>query len=141
LSNDFEEPPMMKAILTVMSTLLTGAIFYGATMLAFSGTQPALAQSVQTSPEQGAKPGIAFKGGPGDTPETAVVILGPPNSLMEIQAEYDYLEKKFGRQNVQWELKRQSVLNRQGKVFDCLELAFKDGSLKTVFFKVQPGKF
>jgi hypothetical protein len=132
---------MMKTILTIVSTLLMGAIFCGAATPLFSGAQPALAQAVQPSPEKGPKPGIAFKGGPGDTPETAVVILEPPNSLMEIQAEYAFLEKKFGRQNVQWELKRQSVLNHQGRVFDCLELAFKDGSLKTVFFKVQPGNF
>ena len=87
-------------------------------------------------PEQPAKPQITFKGGPGDTPETAVVILGAPNSMAGIAAEYSYLKKKFGRENVDWNLVRQSVLQQQGKVYDRMDLDLKDGSKKTVFFDI-----
>ena len=99
--------------------------------------------STQSAPEPPAKPKISIKGGPGDTPETAFVILGAPNSRVGISAEYYALEKKFGRQNAEWKLKRQSVLNEKGKVYDRMEIELKDGSRKTLFFDISEffGKF
>jgi hypothetical protein len=99
--------------------------------ISFSGSA-----SAQSAPEQPAKPKISIKGGPGDTPETAFVILGAPNSRVGISAEYYALEKKFGRQNAEWKLKRQSVLNEKGKVYDRMEIELKDGAKKTVFFDI-----
>ncbi|MCL4501339.1 MAG: hypothetical protein M1438_05715 [Deltaproteobacteria bacterium] len=92
--------------------------------------------SAQPASGQSAKPKITFKGGPGDKPETAVIILGAPNSMAGIAAEYNYLRRKFGRKQVDWRLTRQSVFNQQGKVYDRLELELKDGSRKTVFFDI-----
>ncbi len=79
---------------------------------------------------------ISFSGGPGDTPETAVVIAGAKNSMEGIGAEYRYLEQKFGRRGVGWQLKRQSLYHQQGKVYDRMELEFKDGSKKTLYFEI-----
>ena len=53
-----------------------------------------------------------------------------------IAAEYSYLKKKFGQENVDWMLTRQSVLQKDGKVFDRMDLDLKDGSKKTVFFDI-----
>jgi len=92
--------------------------------------------SAQPAANQPAKPNIIFKGGTGDKPETAVVISGAPNSMAGIEAEYNYLRRKFGRENVDWRLIRQSVLNQQGKVYDRMDLDLKDGSRKTVFFDI-----
>jgi len=92
--------------------------------------------SAQPAPGQAANPKITFKGGPGDTPETAVVILGASDSIAGIAAEYSYLEKKFGRQNLAWQLRRQSILNHKGKVYDRMDLDMQDGSQKTLFFDI-----
>lgn len=100
------------------------------------GVKPAYAQAVQPTPAPPAKPKIFFTGGPGDTTATAVVISGAPNSRVGIDAEYYYLGKKFGQRNVDWRLKRQSVLQEKGKVYDCMEMIMKDGSKKTVFFDI-----
>ena len=113
----------MKSFLLVLGVLMLCVTFSG----------PASAQPAPGAPT---KPQITFKGGPGDTPETAVVILGAPNSMAGISAEYDYLGKQFGRRNVDWNLRRQSVLNQQGKVYDRMDLDLKDGSRKTVFFDI-----
>ncbi len=83
-----------------------------------------------------AQPQITFKGGPGDTPETAVVISGAADSMAGIAAEYDWLAKIFGKQNVDWRLRRQTVGHNQGKVYDIMEIDLKDGSRKTVFFDI-----
>jgi hypothetical protein len=113
--------------------ILLGAMLSGPVLLALPGNQPALAQPATKAP---APPHITFKGGPGDTPETAVLISGAPNSIAGIAAEYAYLRKKFGRENVDWNLYRQSVLEQDGKFYDRLELDLKDGSRKTVFFDI-----
>ncbi len=55
---------------------------------------------------------------------------------MGISAEYQFLEKEFGRQNVDWKLQRQSVLHQKGKVYDRMEIELQDGSRKTVFFDI-----
>jgi hypothetical protein len=101
-----------------------------------AGARWAYAQAVQPAPEKPAKIKITFKGGPGDTPATAVVITGAPNSRVGIDAEYYYLGKKFGQRNVDWKLKRQSVIHEKGKVYDRMDLELKDGSKKTVFFDI-----
>ncbi len=82
------------------------------------------------------QPNITVKGGPGDTPETAVVISGAADSMAGISAEYDWLAQKFGRKNVDWSLRRQSVMQQQGKVYDRMEIELKDGSRRIVFFDI-----
>lgn len=104
--------------------------------LSATGAKSACAQPAQPAPETPARPKISFKGGPGDTAATAVVISGAPNSRIGIDAEYYYLGKKFGQPNVDWKLKRQSVINEKGKIYDRMDLEFKDGSKKTVFFDI-----
>ncbi len=113
----------MKTFLLVLGVMMLCVLFSG----------PACAQP---APESPAKPQITFKGGPGDTPETAVIILGAPNSMAGITAEYSYLGKQLGRRNVDWNLRRQSVLNQKGKVYDRMDLELKDGGKKTVFFDI-----
>jgi len=113
--------------------ILLGAMLSGPILLALPGNQPAYAQPAT---EPSAQPRITFKGGPGDTMETAVLISGATNSIEGIAAEYEYLRQKFGRENRDWNLRRQSVFQQKGKFYDRLELDLKDGSRKTVFFDI-----
>ena len=113
----------MKPFLLFLGVIMLGVIF-------------SVSASAQPAPEQPAKPQITFKGGSGETPESAVVILGAPNSIAGIAAEYSYLKKKFGRENDDWLLIRQSVLNQKDKVYDRMDLDLKDGSKKSVFFDI-----
>ena len=65
-----------------------------------------------------------------------MAIFGAPNSVAGISAEYTYLRKKFGPQNVGRMLTRQSVFHQNGKVYDRMDLEMKDGSKKTIFFDI-----
>ena len=124
---------MMKTFRIVFGVMLLSAFCSNASLLLIPATNrptPSPLRNHRPNPK------ITFKGGPGDTPETAVVILGAPNSMAGIAAEYSYLKKKFGRENVDWMLTRQSVLQQKGKVYDRMDLDLKDGSKKTVFFDI-----
>ena len=126
----------------------TLAIFFAAALLytllpgpspLLNGVQGAYAQEAKPTPpgrDQAPKGKITIKGGPGDTPETALIISGAPNTQIGIAAEYHVLEKEFGQQNVDWKLKRQSVLRQKGKVYDRMELELKDGAKKDVYFDI-----
>jgi len=120
--------------------LVLGAalLFSFASPFSLPSSEPkrAFAQAVHPAPEKPAKPKITFRGGPGDTPATAVVISGAPNSRVGIAAEYYYLEQKFGQPNVDWKLKRQSVLHVKGRDYDRMEIELKDGGKKDVFFDI-----
>jgi hypothetical protein len=111
----------------------TFVLFLAVIILCVLLARPATAQPAPGPP---AKPNITFKGGPGDAPETAVVIAGASDSMAGIAAEYSYLEKKFGPRSVDWKLKRQSVLPQKGKVYDRMEIELKGGGQKTVFFDI-----
>lgn len=127
---------MAKGLFLGLGAILLAVIFSGPCSLLFSGANSAYAQATQPTPGKPAKPKIYFKGGPGDTPATAVVISGAPNSRIGIDAEYYFLEKIFGQPNVDWKLKRQSVIHEKGKIYDRMDLELKDGSKKTVFFDI-----
>ena len=127
---------MIRNLCMVLVVALLFSIFPGPASVLFPEAKRAYAQTPQPAPEKPTKPKISFKGGPGDTPETAVVISGAPNSQVGIDAEYYYLMKKFGRPNVDWKLKRQSVLHVKGRDYDRMEIELKDGSKKDVFFDI-----
>ncbi len=65
-----------------------------------------------------------------------MVISGASNAVDGIAAEYRYLNQHFGRENRDWTLTRQGVLQQAGKVYDRMDLELKDGSKKTVFFDI-----
>ncbi len=108
----------MKTAVVLLEAILLAALFTAAV-----NAQPAPAS-------------ITFTGGPGDTPETAVVIAGAKDSIQGIAAEYQYLGQKFGRENADWSLFRQSLLQQGSKVYDRMELRLKGGARKTVFFDI-----
>ena len=127
---------MGKNIFFFLFVVFLSSIFFCSPFLPFTGANSTYAQATAPAPEKPAKPKISFKGGPGNTPETAVIIAGAPNSRIGIDAEYYFLEKIFGQPYVDWKLKRQSVLHVKGKVFDRMELELKNGAKKDVYFDI-----
>ena len=76
----------------------------------------------------------AYTGGPGETPATAITILAPELTIA-IHGEYWYLFYVYGRN---WQLgeERRSTPNRDGRVFDQLELIFPDQMRRWAYFDV-----
>jgi hypothetical protein len=84
----------------------------------------------------GIKP-ITFEGGSGETPETAVVIRGATGSFRGVAAEYSYLEKRFGRRGVDWDLVQQSLVDgSDGKHFDLFTVSLKDKGQVEVYIDI-----
>ena len=123
-----------KSFSTLMAALLL--LTFGVIHLPFEA-------QAQAQKEEAARPKITLSGGPGDTMATAIVIKGAKSSLDGIPAEYHFLEKKYGKQQVDWQLRRQSLMHQGGKHYDLMQIELKDGTKKDVYFDITEffGKF
>jgi hypothetical protein len=80
--------------------------------------------------------GIVFEGGGGESADAAIIIKGARDIVVGLAAEYYYLEMKYGRQNVKWQLISQNLLHQHDRHFDWLKIRFADGSQKEIFFDI-----
>ena len=60
----------------------------------------------------------------GETIKDAIIILDVKNNFEGVAAEYEYLEKKFGKRGENWELERQSLIKTGNKYYDKMDLRF-----------------
>jgi hypothetical protein len=79
---------------------------------------------------------LVVTGGPGDTLQTAIVIKKTPRGLSAAGAETMLLAKWFGVRNTDWTLKRQEMLQADGRTYDTYQVVLKDGSERQLFFDV-----
>ena len=79
---------------------------------------------------------LVVTGGPGDTLQTAIVIKKTPRGLSAAGAEFMLLGKWYGERQKDWTLKRQEMLQLDGRTYDAYEVVLADGSLKRLFFDV-----
>jgi len=79
---------------------------------------------------------IRYKAGNGLTKEEPIIILGAKNEIDGVDAEYNWLEEKFGKQNINWELNDQEFIDEGNKKFDVLRIKFRDGKTKKFWFDI-----
>jgi hypothetical protein len=79
---------------------------------------------------------LVVTGGPGDSPENAIVIKKTPRGLSAAGAEQLLLQKWFGKRGTSWTLKRQHLVQTGGKTYDAYEVALADGSDRALYFDV-----
>ena len=72
----------------------------------------------------------------GKTMEEAIVILEAENNTLGIKYEYLYLSRIFGIKNQDWKLKSQSLHEKNGKMYDRMDIILNDSSEKTLFFDI-----
>ena len=76
---------------------------------------------------------VTFAGGDGRTMATAVVILGAPDSMVAVEAEYGFLARRFGARDVDWGLKGQHLQEGEdGRMFDVMNVVLAGGSREVV---------
>ena len=69
--------------------------------------------------------------------ENAVVILGAEDTLEGIQAEKRYISKVLLRvRNVDWELKGQRLIKKNGRHFDRLAIVVDNHQEKQFYFDI-----
>jgi hypothetical protein len=97
------------------------------------GCEPGHKQTGSTAPDtKPARPaikGVSFAGGDGSSIENAVIIKAP-NELAGVRGEYDWIRKN----HPDWQLKRQSVLNTGGKVYDKMDFQTPQDQPVTLYF-------
>ena len=89
---------------------------------------------------------VTFSGGPGLTKETALRIDPVPDRILAhrreadpiIMGEYWYLAYTYGRMGIDWFRETQTMLKRdeRGKLYDCLDVRFKDGGPRQIYFDI-----
>jgi hypothetical protein len=80
-----------------------------------------------------AKPGIIYAGGSGDSREEAIVIKNAENHRDGLDAEYLYLQERFGERNIHGKLVMQALLKGE-KPIDWLLIELTDGTKKSIYF-------
>jgi hypothetical protein len=70
------------------------------------------------------------------TKEEAVIILGAKNEMEGVDAEYSWIEEKFGKQNINWEMNDQQFIDEGEKQFDVLRIKFRDGKIEEFWFDI-----
>jgi len=78
---------------------------------------------------------IRFAGGSGDSREDAIIIKNAENHRAGVDAEYLYLEERFGERDIHWKLVMQALLKGE-KPIDWLEIELTDGTTKSIYFDV-----
>ena len=79
---------------------------------------------------------LVVTGGPGDTLQTAIVIKKTPRGLSAAGAEYMLLGKWFGVRNADWTMKKQEMVQLDGRTYDAYEVVLADGSARRLYFDV-----
>jgi hypothetical protein len=76
--------------------------------------------------------GITYAGGDGLTLETAIRIVGATGEEDGVAAEYRWLQTHAAG----GERGEQSLLNKGGRVYDCLEWRWPDGTTRSYYFDI-----
>jgi hypothetical protein len=79
---------------------------------------------------------LVVTGGPGDSPQTAIVIKKTPRGLSAAGAEYVLLQKWFGERGKDWTLAQQQLLQLDAKTYDVYAVVLNDGAQRTLYFDV-----
>jgi hypothetical protein len=79
---------------------------------------------------------IKYKGGNGSIKEEAVIILGASNEVEGVDAEYVWIENKFGEEIVQWELVDQELFDEGNRQYDILKIKFENGNVREFWFEI-----
>ncbi|MBK9096700.1 MAG: hypothetical protein IPM14_01005 [bacterium] len=70
------------------------------------------------------------------TKEEAIIILGAKDETEGVDAEYIWIEKRFGKQNINWELIDQELVDDGDKQYDILRIKFPDGKIEEFWFDI-----
>ena len=79
---------------------------------------------------------LVVTGGPGDSPETAIVIKKIPKGLSAAGAEHVLLTQRYGSPGHGWTVKQQALLKLDGRVYDMFKIVLQDGSERDLHFDV-----
>jgi hypothetical protein len=86
---------------------------------------------------------ITFSNNNGESIDDAIIILNAQTDSEGVEAEYHYLEKRFGKKGTDWSLDQQSLVNEDGAYYDAMDITLSDGRTLNIYFDITDffGKF
>ena len=86
---------------------------------------------------------ITFIDNSGESTENSIKILHAKGEDDGIASEYYYLQSRYGRPKVDWNLNSQSTVAANGRAYDKMDIQLSDGMRKTIYFDITGffGKF
>ena len=86
---------------------------------------------------------ITFVGNSSGSTEGAIKILHAKGEDDGVASEYYYLQSKYGRPKVDWNLNSQSTVVVDGRAYDKMDIQFSDSTRRTIYFDITEffGKF
>ena len=79
-------------------------------------------QGVKLSEEQEKPPKVFYKGGDGNSYETAVVIDGAKNHRTGVEAEHTFISRTHGEKDKAWRIVSQSLSKEENRTYDIVEI-------------------
>lgn len=75
---------------------------------------------------------IRYSGGPGDSPETAIVINRVPDGKTGVDFEYAFVRERMPG----WRVAGQALVEKDGRMYDQLDLADAAGRRQSIYFDI-----
>lgn len=79
---------------------------------------------------------VTFSNNAGLSQDDAIVIMNTINDSEGVDAEYYYLEQRFGDRLEDWDLVSQALLDQGEKIYDRMDLTLSSGSSVTIYFDI-----
>lgn len=79
---------------------------------------------------------VRYVAGSGESLEDAVVILDARNEIETTFAVHDFLERRLGKLAEDWDLEEETVIEKDNRYYDKMDVLLADGSRKTIYFDI-----
>lgn len=79
---------------------------------------------------------VTYSAHKGKSIEDAIIITDVNDHFEGINAEYHYIEHKFGQRGVDWQLIRQELLKENEGVYDRLIIQLSDQTVVSLYFNL-----
>ena len=79
---------------------------------------------------------VTYSAHEGKSIEDAIIITDVNDHFEGINAEYLYIENKFGRRGLEWQLVKQELLNENQQVYDRITIQLSDQTEISLFFNL-----
>ncbi len=77
---------------------------------------------------------VSYSKNEGKSIEDAIIITDVNDHFAGIDAEYRFIENKFGERGISWKLIKQELLNEKQQVFDRITIQLTDQTVVSLYF-------
>lgn len=68
--------------------------------------------------------------------DDAIIVHNASSHFEGVDVEYNLISQKYGNREIDWKLKKQTLVERAGKFFDQIEIILKNGLEISLYFDI-----